>query len=69
MLSNDHNPLFLTYHKIPHHLKHLFLPSHHRNFYHHKPIHFIRLLPPLPSNLKNHPITQRASTITHQLSR
>ncbi|MBU8656476.1 transglycosylase domain-containing protein [Bacillus pumilus] len=69
IVSNDENRVFVTYDKIPDHVKELFLRSEDRNFYDHKGIDFIGVVRALASNVKNHGISQGASTITQQLSR
>ncbi|MGX1437775.1 penicillin-binding protein 4 [Bacillus pumilus] len=69
IVSNDENRVFVTYDKIPDHVKELFLRSEDRNFYDHKGIDFMGVVRALASNVKNHGISQGASTITQQLSR
>ncbi|WP_144484984.1 transglycosylase domain-containing protein [Bacillus pumilus] len=69
IVSNDENRVFVTYDKIPNHVKELFLRSEDRNFYDHKGIDFMGVVRALASNVKNHGISQGASTITQQLSR
>ncbi|MEH3000528.1 transglycosylase domain-containing protein [Bacillus pumilus] len=69
IVSNDENRVFVTYDKIPDSVKELFLRSEDRNFYDHKGIDFMGVVRALASNVKNHGISQGASTITQQLSR
>ncbi len=69
IVSNDENRVFVTYDKIPDHVKELFLRSEDRNFYDHKGIDFMGVVRAIASNVKNHGISQGASTITQQLSR
>lgn len=69
IVSNDENRVFVKYDKIPDSVKELFLRSEDRNFYDHKGIDFMGVIRALAANVKNHGISQGASTITQQLSR
>ncbi|MDI0273616.1 transglycosylase domain-containing protein [Bacillus safensis] len=69
IVSNDENRVFVKYDKIPEPVKELFLRSEDRNFYDHKGIDFMGVVRALAANVKNHGISQGASTITQQLSR